>query len=106
MDSLYIPSGVKLESDFFPGFGKKQLIQALTGFLIMACLTAVIYLFSKSVSTTVVLLLLSAIGSVMATSKGDGNQSIVDITGHLIRFSKSQKLYRYKHQYEWGELYE
>ena len=44
---LYIPLGVKPETELFTGFGKKQLFQALIGSLVMGGVAALVWLFRQ-----------------------------------------------------------
>ena len=48
---LYIPLGVKPETELFTGFGKKQLFQALIGSLVMGGVAALVWLFTANVTT-------------------------------------------------------
>ena len=45
---LYIPLGVKPETELFTGFGKKQLFQALIGSLAMGGVAALVWLFTAN----------------------------------------------------------
>lgn len=101
-DKLYIPMGVKPETELFSGFGKKQLMQSIIGSLGAALIAAVIWLISGNVTTTVITVLSGIIGSVMMTTKDQTNLSVVDQLQNMIRFAKSQKYYPYRYGDEWG----
>ena len=71
---LYIPLGVKPETE----------------------------LFTANVTTTVVLALAGIFGSVMMTTKDQSNLSVVDQVQNLVRFLRGQKIYPYRYGDEWG----
>ncbi len=101
--ALYIPLAVKTEAELFPGFGKKQLLQAVIGSLSCGLVAFVIWLSTGSVSGTVVAVLAGIAGSVMMTVKDQTNLSVVDQCAHMLRFARSQKLYPYHYYFEWGD---
>lgn len=100
-DKLYIPMGVKPEAEFFPGFGKKQIVQATVGSLVAGAAAFVIWLLSKSVTATVITVLAGIVGSVMMTAKDQSNLSVIDQLQNMIRFRKGQKYYPYRYGDEW-----
>ena len=101
--SLYIPMGVKTEAEFFPGFGRKQMVQAGIGSLGFGLAAVVVWLCSASVAGTVVTVLTGIAGSVMMTAKDRTNLSVVDQCANMIRFMQSQKYYHYHYYFEWED---
>lgn len=99
---LYIPLGVKPETELFTGFGKKQLFQSIVGSLVMGGIAALAWFFTENVTTTVILALAGIFGSVMMTTKDQSNLSVVDQMQNLIRFLRGQKIYPYCYGDEWG----
>ena len=99
--TLYIPLGVKAETEFFPGFGKKQLLQAAIGAASFALVAFLIWLVSDNVSVTMITALSGIAGSIMMTAKDQTNLSVVDQCTNLVRFSRSQKYYQYRYNFEW-----
>ena len=100
-NTLYIPMGVKTENELFPGFGKRQLLQATlssAGFLLVGLF---LWAVTKNVTMAVILILAGIIGSVMMTTKDQSNLSVVDQVMNMIRFAKSQKYYPYRYMNEW-----
>ena len=91
---LYIPMGVKPETELFNGFGRKQLFQSV--------IAAVVWFLSGNVTATVILVLSGIFGSVMMTTKDQSNLSVVDQVQNLVRFLRSQKVYPYRYGDEWG----
>ena len=91
---LYIPMGVKPETELFNGFGRKQLFQSVIGSLAVGAVAAVVWFLSGNVTATVIL--------VMMTTKDQSNLSVVDQVQNLVRFLRSQKVYPYRYGDEWG----
>lgn len=67
--TLYIPMGVKTETEIFPGFGRKQLFQSAVGSGVAGAIACLIWLMSGSVAFTIVMLLAGIAGSVMMSAK-------------------------------------
>jgi hypothetical protein len=96
--------GVKTENEFFPGFGKKEMLQALIGAVFGGVIALIVYLVSGNVAYTMIAALSGIAGSVMMVTKDQFNMSVVSQVGNLVRFSKSQKVYPYTYGAEW-EVY-
>ncbi len=94
--------GVKPENEIFPGFGKKQLLQSIVGSTIVGVVSLFIWIISRNISITMVLLLAGIFGSVMMTTKDQSNLSVVDQVVNIIKYMKSQKYYPYRYGDEWG----
>ena len=101
-NTLYIPMGVKTDNEFFPGFGKKEALQAAVGVVFALVISLLIYLASGNVAYTMIGVLSGIAGSVMMTTKDQYNMSVVTQVANLIRFSRSQKVYPYVYGKEWG----
>jgi deoxyhypusine synthase len=101
-EKLYIPMGVKTETELFPGFGKKQLAQSAIGALGAGAVSALAWALLQNVTITVIGILIGIIGSVMMTTKDQNNLSVVDQVQNMVRFTKSQKVYPYRYGDEWG----
>lgn len=100
--NLYIPTGVKAENELFNGFGKRELMQSIIGSLFGGAVAALLWLIAGNVALTVVAVLSSIFGSVMMCTKDQNNQSVVDQIRDMIRFWRSQQIYPYRMQEEWG----
>ena len=100
-NTLYIPMGVKTENEFFSGFGKKEVLQAIIGAVFGLIVSLFIFLFSGNVAYTMIAVLSGIAGSVMMTTKDQYNMSVVTQVANLIRFSRSQKIYPYFYGKEW-----
>lgn len=101
-ETLYIPLGLKTRTEIFDGFGKEELLKSIIASLVSAIIDAVIYFISKSTAFCVVFILSSIAGSVMMLTKDQTNISVVDQMKFMVKFYKSQKIYRYKYLDEWG----
>ena len=101
-DELYIPMGVKPDTELFSGFGKRELMQSIIGSLCGGVIATLIYLISQNVTYSVVAILAFIVGSVMMTTKDQSNMSVVDQVQNMLRFKRSQKIYPYRYGDEWG----
>ncbi|AIQ70256.1 hypothetical protein [Paenibacillus graminis] len=101
LQTLYIPMGVKPQSEWFPGFGKSQLIQTFVGSFGAFFLALMIWLLKGSVPFAVVTFLSGVAASVMMTTKDRHNLSVLDQLRFMVAFKKSQKYYPYRALPEW-----
>ena len=102
---LYMPSGVKLKKEYFPGFGKEEFIPTLISvfiFLIIDCLVFMAGIHNITILFFIPLLGVSAVG--MMQIKGELNLSPTDIIKLDIQFLKSQKYYPYIAKDEWRNI--
>ncbi|MDR1070349.1 MAG: hypothetical protein LBL37_06185 [Gracilibacteraceae bacterium] len=102
--SLHVPMGVKTENEFFPGFGKKEFLQASAGAALGALISLIVFIISGNAAYAMTGVLSGIAGSVMMTTKDQYNLSVVTQVASLIRFSRSQKFYPYVYGQEW-EVY-
>lgn len=100
-ETLYIPLGLKTKTEIFDGFGREELFQAIVATLVAGVIDIAAYFITKSVSFCVVFILSAIAGSVMMLTKDKSNISVMDQLRFMVRFSKSQKRYRYKYLDEW-----
>jgi len=99
--SLYIPQGLTTRVEIFDGYGKEELFKTIIVTIVTGAADAVLFLIFKNVVMSVVLLLVAISGSVMMLTKDKSNISVVDQVGFMIRFARSQKIYKYKYIDEW-----
>ncbi|WP_018885723.1 hypothetical protein [Paenibacillus massiliensis] len=102
--TLYIPMGVKPETEWFSGFGKQQLWQSAIGSMLAIALAFIIWLAKGSVPFAVVTFLSGVAASVMITTKDRHNLSVLDQLRFMAKFKKSQKHYPYRTLPEWDEF--
>lgn len=98
---LYIPQGLKNRVEIFDGYGKEELMKTIIVTMAAGGIDALLFLLFKNVVTSVVFMLIAIAGSVMMLTKDKNNISVVDQVGFMIRFAKSQKVYKYKYLEEW-----
>ena len=96
---LYIPMGVKLEQEFFNGFGKKELVRSIITMSVCFVVSFIIYLFNMTQSILIVGLLSSVFGSIMLCVKDSQNQSVLDYIFNVVNFYKEQQIYEYVGDY-------
>ena len=99
--SLYIPQGLKTRVEIFDGFGKEELFKTIVVTLVAGGIDALLFLTFRNVVTSVVFMLIAISGSVMMLTKDKTNISVVDQVGFMVRFARSQKVYKYKYLEEW-----
>jgi len=99
--TLYIPQGLKTRVEIFDGFGKEELVKTILVTLVAGGIDALLFLIFRNVVTSVVFMLISISGSVMMLTKDKTNVSVVDQVGFMVRFARSQKVYKYKYLEEW-----
>ncbi len=99
--TLYIPQGLKTRVEIFDGFGKEELLKTIVVTLVAGGIDALLFLIFRNVVTSVVFMLIAISGSVMMLTKDKINISVVDQVGFMVRFARSQKVYKYKYLEEW-----
>ena len=100
-DALYIPLGLKAESEIFSGFGKTELMQSLLVTAGAGLVDIVLYFILRSVEISLVFLLVSAAGAIGVFIKDATGNSMAIQLGGMARFMRSQKKYRYVQMDEW-----
>ena len=101
IDNLYIPRNLKTREEIIEGLGREEIIQ-------IAILLAISIVFSFlikiifSLSVAVVFFLTFNSATVMALKKDSNTHiSVKDQMNFLLKYSKSQKTYKYKYLDEW-----
>ena len=100
-ETLYIPQGLKTRSELFDGYGKEELFKTIIVAIIVGIIDILIYLFTKNTAICVVFFLSSIAGAIMMLTKDITNISVIDQVKFMIRFARSQKVYKYKYYDEW-----
>lgn len=94
-EMLYIPIGLKEKNELWDGFGKEELIKSLILLAILFIIDLIIFLIIGSISFAAIFALVSIGSTGMIFTKDTTNLSVVDHINNMIRFSKSQKKYKY-----------
>ena len=97
-NKLYIPSGLKLRSEIFNGFGKEELITTIVACIVFAIIDLLIYLITKNTAISVVFILTTFSGTILMLTKDHYNISVVDQVGFLLDYALKQKNYMYKYE--------
>lgn len=102
---LYMPSGLKMKKEYFPGYGKKELIPTIVSAFIFLIMDSIVYMIGIHNMTILLFIPLLGVGTVgMLQVKGELNLSPVDIIRLEFRFAKSQKYYPYRAKKEWENI--
>ena len=100
-NALYIPQGLKTRVEIFEGYGKEELVKTIIVIVVAGVIDVLLYSIFKNIVVSVVFILVAIAGSVMMLTKDKNNISVVDQVGFMVRFAKSQKVYKYKYLDEW-----
>ena len=95
---LYIPSGLKLRSEIFNGFGKEELIRTIVACIVFGVIDLIIYLWTKNTVMSVVFILTTFSGTILMLTKDHYNISVFDQVGFLMEYAFKQKNYLYKYE--------
>ncbi len=102
-ESLYIPVNIKTRYEFFDGYGIAELFYSALTAAVTGCIALTIYAATNNTVLCVLIVLVSVAASVMALSKDQSNQSILDQLRFMVRFMRGQKKYPYAYANEWGD---
>lgn len=101
-EKLYIPYGLSIEQEYFPGFGRTEMKHFLIGFIGFAAAGALLLIISGQLLALIVMLIIGAAGCLMMTRKDPFSRvSVIGQVTNIIRFTKSQKRYRYIYKSPW-----
>lgn len=100
-ETLYIPQGLKVKPEIFEGFGKEELVKSITSIACFGFIDTIAYMIFKNTAVSVVFFLTAIAGTIMMLTKDRTNSSVVDQVWFMIRFAKSQKIYKYKTMQKW-----
>lgn len=102
MDELYIPQGIKTRTEYFEGFGMKELIYLIVSVLVTGTIAYIGYsLALLSIMKAIFIVMVIPTTVVFLTKKTEMNISVLEELMLLIRFHRSQKYYPYIALNEW-----
>ena len=102
MDELYIPQGIKTRTEYFEGFGMKELIYLIVSVLVTGTIAYIGYsLALLSIMKAIFIVMVIPTTVVFLTQKKEMNISVLEELMLLIRFHRSQKYYPYIALNEW-----
>jgi hypothetical protein len=100
IDRLYIPYGLNIEKEYFPGFGKKQLRQSVIGTIAMTAFGALVFLLTGAIPVLIICIVSGGFASVMVTTKSNNQLSVLDQIISMIRFKKEQQIFYFIYKYD------
>lgn len=102
MDELYIPQGIKTRTEYFEGFGMKELIYLIVSVLVTGTIAYIGYsLTLLPIMKAIFIVMVIPTTVVFLTKKTEMNISVLEELLLLIRFHRSQKYYPYIALNEW-----
>jgi hypothetical protein len=94
-NKLYIPYNLKLEREYFSGFGGKELRESAIGAVIGIIIAAFVYLFTGALPLLMLIVIIGIFASGMITVKDQNNISVLTQLRNIINFSKKQQSFKY-----------
>lgn len=105
MQTLYIPQGIKDNTEIFNGFGKKELGQTVIFGGVGILISVLIYSFTRNLAMCMVMILICfAVGGGLFIKST--NMSLFEWGMGVLEFIKGQKYYPYRYLSEWEGLSE
>jgi hypothetical protein len=101
--NLYIPVKIKTRFEFFDGFGISELIPTIFVAVISAAVAFIVHGITGGATTPILIVLISVAATAVSLAKGVNNLLVIDQIGQFIRFSRGQKIYKYRKLNEWGD---
>lgn len=100
-DKLYIPSYVKAEEEYLPGFGKKELHIAAVMSIVVVFFSVTFWMVTKDMALVVLTFFIGVSGAVMINVKTETNLSMVGFIVLMVVFCKEQQRFLYRYEKEW-----
>lgn len=98
---LFIPQGLKPEREWYEGFGKKELVQAVYGSIGVITLSLLVYLLAGRMLYVVIMLLFGETGVLaLVTRSPVTNLSAFSQIQAVVGYWKEQQHYRYRQMKE------
>lgn len=94
---LYIPVQIRRRKEYFDGYGKTELRNTIISGCIGVAVGMVVYLYTKQILAIIIIITIFTSGAVVLTKKDKTNRSSLDYLLLDIKFSKSNKKYKYKY---------
>lgn len=97
---LYIPQ-IKVKSEYFPGFGRKELKNTSIMSIVVVFFSIILYLSGADIAAIMLTVMLGVIASITLNTKNDAELSMVTFVGLFIRYLREQQQFLYRYQDEW-----
>jgi len=93
--TIKIPTDIKLKTEFFDGYGMKELIQTIIVGAVSSVIGYIIYLFTHQTIYATFFVIGAIVITVISVIKGRNNFSMLDSIKNLIKFELMQREYKY-----------
>ncbi len=104
-NKIYIPVNIQTNRMIFTGYGINELYKSFIFFLCLCLIWGVVFLFAKSTTQLIFELMVSIVISVVVFVRDVTNQCMVDYIKYILRFSCSNRKYKYDNNIESEEDY-
>lgn len=104
-NKIYIPVNIQTEQMIFQGYGMKELGKTLVFAAIWCFIWGIVYLFVHSTIQFLFETIVSISVGVLIFVKDNTNQCVVDYIKYMLRFSCTQRIYKYDNEIDREENY-
>lgn len=104
-NKIYIPTNIQTETIIFQGYSTKELGKTLIFSAFLCIIWGIVYLFTNSTVQLMFEVMASIVAGVYIFVKDTTNQCIVDYIKYIIKYSCTQRIYKYNNEIEKEEAY-
>lgn len=94
--TVKIPSQIKLQTEFFEGYGMAELIKSIIALAISSIIAYCIYKITKTTLLATFLVIGSTAISVVFVTKNRSGFSLMDNIKNIVKYELMQKGYKYE----------
>lgn len=94
--TVKIPSQIKLQTEFFEGYGMEELIKTIIVLVISSIIAYVVYKITKTTLTATFIVIGSTTIAVVFLTKNRNGFSMVDNIKNILKYELMQKGYKYE----------
>lgn len=94
--SVKIPSQIKLQTEFFEGYGMEELIKTIIVLAVSSIIAFFIYQFTHTTLISTFLVIGSTIIAVIFLTKNRSGFSMVDNIKNIVKYELMQRGYKYE----------
>ncbi len=104
---LYMPNGLRMKKEFFPGYTKDELIPTIISCMLFIMIDCILFICgNRNVGLLFFIPLIGTSTVAFSLIKGELNLSPIDVLKQEIAFAQSQKYYPYIAKQEWSKYEE
>lgn len=100
-EKLYVPSYVKAQAEYFPGFGKKELRISIFMSLFVLGASVIAYIITGDLAIVILMVLVGVTATIIVNTKNEANLSVVMFVMLALNYLKEQQRYLYQYISEW-----